>query len=411
MPPARAGGFFIAMKLSIPKPTGIFITLVLLAGLIFLRTQVGHTTANHSNFSFFWLAGRMVLNGENPYDDAQYLAGHDTYKMNWRPNRIFPYPLPLALLCIPLGFLPMQTAFILWQIVSLILVAATVYVLLTHWQERSHQGMLVPIFFFLLFWGPLYLTTHAGTFSAIGLITLLGAILLLERERSMAAGFVLAFTMLKPPQGLTILLLSGIWFLARRDWKAIMGVGLGGLAILIIGLIQDPRWIQKFLGAGDAVMARTLGVHSNVWAFAYLACDGSSPCSTLLGGTLSLGLLGLAALLLWRNHTKWSAWEAMNVIILIGFVSTVYLWAYDQLPFIIPIAWIVGTLVRKQRSILLAFLFLILLDLVSIFALAQQALTDKDLWSLGTTLLVLVFLATAQRMKPKPAIDKAGRPA
>ncbi|MFN8401696.1 MAG: glycosyltransferase family 87 protein [Anaerolineales bacterium] len=396
------------MKISIPKPLGILITLTLLGVLIFARVQIslGFDVPN-SNFSFFWLAGRMILDGENPYDEAQYLAGHDANGMNWRPNKIFPYPLPLALFCIPLGFFSMQTAYVIWQVFTLLLIALTIYLLLQHWQEKSQRDLFLPIFFFLLFLGPAYLSTHAGTISILPVMVLLAAILLLEKEQSLWAGIVLALTMLKPPQGLTILLLAGVWFLARRDWKAILGVAIGGLAILVVGLIQDPQWIQKFLGAGDAVMARTLGVHSNVWAFAYLACDGAAPCSTLLGGALSLSLLGGASLLLWKNQAKWSAWEAMNVIIPIGFVSTIYLWAYDQLPYIIPVTWIVGTLVQKQRSILLAFAFLIVIDLVSIFALAEQALTDKDLWSLGTTLILLVFLLVAWRMKPKPAIDKA----
>jgi len=388
------------MKLSLPKPVNLFLTLLALGILIFARVQVslGFDVPN-SNFSFFWLAGRMILDGQNPYDETQYLAGHDANGMDWRPNNIFPYPLPLTLFCIPLGFFSMQTAYVLWQVVTLLIIALTIYILLRHWQDKSHHNMLVPIFFFLLFWGPLYLTTHAGTFSVFSLLVLLGAILLLEKDKSLWAGIILALTMLKPPQGLTILLLAGVWFLARRDWKAIIGVAIGGLAILIVGLIQDPQWIQKFLGAGDAVMARTLGVHSNVWAFAYLACDGASPCSTLLGGTLSLSLLGGASLLLWRNQAKWSAWEAMNVIIPVGFVSTIYLWAYDQLPYILPIVWIVGTLTQKQRNIILAFIFLILVDLISIFAIVQQALTDKDLWSLGTTLLVMLFLLFTWRMR------------
>ncbi|MFM8423702.1 MAG: glycosyltransferase family 87 protein, partial [Chloroflexota bacterium] len=387
------------MKLSLPKLVNLFLTLLALGILIFARVQVslGFDVPN-SNFSFFWLAGRMILDGQNPYDETQYLAGHDANSMDWRPNNIFPYPLPLTLFCIPLGFFSMQTAYVIWQVVTLLLIALTIYILLRHWQDKSHHNMLVPIFFFLLFWGPLYLTTHAGTFSIFSLLVLLGAILLLEKDKSLLAGIVLALTMLKPPQGLTILLLAGVWFLARRDWKAIIGVGIGGLVILIVGLIQDPQWIQKFLGAGDAVMARTLGVHSNVWAFAYLACDGASPCSTLLGGTLSLSLLGGASLLLWRNQAKWSAWEAMNVIIPVAFMSTIYLWAYDQLPYILPIVWIVGTLTQKQRNIILAFIFLILLDLISIFAIVQQALTDKDLWSLGTTLLVMLFLLITWRM-------------
>lgn len=401
------------MKISLPKPIGILITLSLLSGAIYLRTQVSTIDASDSNFSFFWLAGRMVLDGQNPYDATQYLAGHDANDMDWRPNDIFPYPLPLALLCVPLGFFPLQTAYVIWQVVTLLLTALTIYALLRHWQAGAYQNLFLPIFFFLLFWGPLYLSTHAGTISILPVMILLAGILLLEKNQSLWAGVVLALTMLKPPQGLTILLLTGVWFLARRDWKAIAGVALGGVALLIVGLIQDPQWIQKFLGAGDAVMDRTQGVHSNVWAFSYLACDGAFPCSTLLGGTLSLSLLGGASLLLWRNHpqgaapTKWSAWEAMNVIIPVGFVSTIYLWAYDQLPYIIPIVWIVVTLVQKQRSILLAFVFLILLDLVSIYALVQQAFTEKDLWSLGTSLLVLLFLFIAHRIKPKPAIDKA----
>ncbi|MBN8658066.1 MAG: DUF2029 domain-containing protein [Anaerolineae bacterium] len=396
------------MKFSISKPLGILITLALLGVLIFARVQIslGFDVPN-SNFSFFWLAGRMILEGENPYDETQYLAGHDANGMNWRPNKIFPYPLPLALFCIPLGFFSMQTAYVIWQVATLIAVALTIHLLLSQWQDKQQRNLLLPIFFFLLFFGPLYLSTHAGTLSALPLIILLAAILLLEKDKTLLAGIVLAFTMLKPPQGLTILLLAGVWFLARRDWKAIAGVALGGLLIFVIGLMQDQQWIQKFLGASDAVMDRTLGVHSNVWAFAYLACDGAAPCSTLLGGALSLSLLGGASLLLWRNQAKWSAWEAMNLIILTGFVSTIYLWAYDQLPYIIPIVWIVGTLAQKQRSILLAFFFLILLDLASIFALVQQAFTEKDLWSLGTTVLILVFLFVAQRMKPKPAIDKA----
>jgi hypothetical protein len=153
-------------------------------------------------------------------------------------------------------------------------------------------------------------------------------------------------------------------------------------------MIQDPLWVIKFFGASQAVMDRTLGVHSNVWAFAYLACGGASPCSTLLGAAASVTLLGLGGFFLWKNQTQ-PAWEAFNVIIPIAFVSTIYLWAYDQIPYIIPIIWIIGSLVKRTKSYIHAFIFLIVLDLFSMYALTQQALTGKDLWSLGTTVIVL----------------------
>ncbi|MDO9301906.1 MAG: glycosyltransferase family 87 protein [Anaerolineales bacterium] len=407
------------MKTSIQKILGNLATVALIGGMIFLRAKISATSFDFqsSNFTFFWLAGRMALEGENPYDETQYLAGHETHGIKWQPNKIFPYPLPLAIFCIPLGLLSLPAAYITWQVVTLVIVAITIFVLLNHWQEAAPRRLLVPIFASMFFFGPLYLTLHTGSVGAFAMLAILGTILLLEKDKSLLAGMVLSLTILKPPQGLTILLLAGIWFLARRDWKAIFGVAIGGLALLVIGMIQDPLWIVKFSGASQAVMNRTLGVHSNVWAFAYLTCGGASPCSTLLGGTLGLILLGLGGFFLWQaqppvgNQSKLSAWEAFNVIIPIGFVSTIYLWAYDQLPYILPIVWIIGTLVERTKSYLYAFIFLIVLDVFSFYALAQQASTDKDLWSLATTVIVLGMVLGLMYWNRTKPIDKPSAPA
>ena len=392
------------MKNSIQKIAGIIITLSLIGGMIFLRTQMSKTfDYQNSNFAFFWLSGRMILQGESPYNETQYLAGHDTYGIKWRPNNIFPYPLPLALIFIPFGLISLANAYILWQIVSLVSIALIIFILLNHWKESAQRRLLIPIFAFMFFFGPLYLTLFTGSIGAVAALVILGAILLFEKDKSLLAGIVLSLTILKPPQGLPILLLAGIWFLARRDWKAILGVAIGGISLLLIGMIQDPLWAIKFLGASQAVMDRTQGVHSNVWAFSYLVCGGASPCSTLLGGTLGLVLRGLGGFFLWQHQAKVTAWEAFNIIIPIAFVSTIYLWAYDQLTYIIPIVWIVGTLVERTKSYIHAFLFLIVLDVFSFYALVQQAATDKDLWSLGTTVIVLGMALGLLYLKP---IDK-----
>jgi hypothetical protein len=93
--------------------------------------------------------------------------------------------------------------------------------------------------------------------------------------------------------------------------------------------------------------------------------------------------------LLWRNRDTWSAWESFNLIIPIGYISTVYLWSYDQLPYLIPIVWVIGALVKRYKSYIQAFIFLIALELFSFFALVKLAETAKDLWSAGTSILVL----------------------
>ncbi len=395
------------MQKNIQKIIGIILTLFLIGGMIFIRARISASSFDFqsSNFTFFWLAGRMILEGENPYNETQYLKGHETHGIKWQPNRIFPYPLPLAIIFIPLGFLSLPAAYVTWQVITLIVVAATIFLLLNHWKQEAPRRLLVPVFASMFFFGPLYLTLHTGSVGALAILAIVGAILLFERDKSLLAGIVLSLTILKPPQGLTILLLAGVWFLARRDWKAIYGVAIGGVALLVIGLIQDPFWVTKFFGASQAVMDRTLGVHSNVWAFGYLACGGASPCSTLLGAAGSVTLLGIGGFFLWKNQAR-PAWEAFNVIIPIAFVSTIYLWAYDQIPYLIPIVWIIGSLVERMKSYIHAFIFLIVLELFSFYALAQQALTDKDLWSLGTTVIVLGTTFGLMYLNKTKPIDK-----
>jgi Gpi18-like mannosyltransferase len=244
---------------------------------------------------------------------------------------------------------------------------------------------------------------RTGSIGAFSLLAVLFAILLLQKERSFWSGVLFSLTILKPPQGVTILLLAGIWLLARRDWRAIQGMAAGGIALLVIGLIQDPLWLMKFRTASSAVMDRTQGVHSNVWSFAYLMCDGVSPCSTLLGAAGSLCLLGLGGFMLWKKQAQVTVWEAMSFVIPIGFVATVYLWEYDQILYVIPAVWVVGTLIQKTKSYIHAALFLILLIFYAFFAVGQLGVTEQDLWSFGNTLIVLAGVGLASILKEKPA--------
>ncbi len=390
------------------KITGALLSIILLGAIFHLRAaknlDISTQDSHHkSNFFTFWLPGYMILKGENPYNETQYLAGHDTFGVTWKPNKIFPYPLPLSLFMVPLGLLPLSQAYYAWQIITQIIIAATVFILLEHWKEPAHTRLLVPMLAFLLFFGPVYLTLQVGSIGSFALLAVLISLLLFEKQKSLAAGAFLSLTMFKPPQGITILLLVGIWLVARKDWKAIQGIIFGGLAILIIGMIQDPLWVIKFREASQSVMDRTQGIQSNVWAYSYLICGGSSPCSTLLGGLSALTLLGLGGFFLWRNHARLSVWEAFNIIIPISFVSTIYLWVYDQILYVIPIVWIVGTLVERKKSYIQAFIFLILLVLVSFAATVFQAYTQKDIWNAGNTIIVLgmaLWLYYSKSTKP-----------
>jgi hypothetical protein len=400
------------MKALMIRIFGVLIVAGLSIGMVNGISRLsGQTDPRLTNFAFFWLAGRMTLDRENPYDQTQYLAGHDAHEIGWRPNTIFPYPLPLVIFFIPLGFFSLETAYWLWKVATLLIIAAVVLATLYQWAGPAQRRLFISLFTAMFFFGPVYLTLRTGSVGAFSLLVILIALLFFQRGDSFYGGVLLSLTILKPPQGLTILVLFALWSLARRDRKAIYGMVAGGVALLLIGLIQDPLWVIKFRTVSASVLDRTQGVHSNVWAFSYLACNGASPCWNLLGWASSLIVLAVSGLFLWRKRAQATVWEVISFIIPIGFVSTVYLWEYDQILYIIPIIWVIGTLVQKTRSYIHAFLFLIALVFYAFFAVAKLNSTGHDLWSLGNTLILLAGYWLASILPQKPELkENVARP-
>ncbi|GAB1469732.1 hypothetical protein MASR2M66_06090 [Chloroflexota bacterium] len=393
----------------ITKILGIFISVALLAVLFQWRASQNLSTQNYyrSNFFVFWLSGKLLLERQNPYNPNDWAEGHTLYGNITPREPTFLYPLPLAVFLTPLGVSSVAQAYFLWQWISQLAVALVVYFLLKRWDTTAHQRLFVPVMLFITFFGPNYLTLQIGALGAITLLMIFSALHFLDKDRLFPAGILLALTMLKPSQGATILLLLGFVFLLRKQWTAIWGILTGGLLLLLIGLIVDANWLSVFLHSSEAAFDRRLGVQSNIWSFSYVACKGISPCYSILGAIGMLVILGVCAFHLWRNHQNMTNWQILNLILPVAFLSTLYLWAYDQILYILPIIWIVGTMTAKSKGYFHAILFLVVLDFVSFFALMQQAVTEKDLWSLSTTVLVLAFLVIAGRMKQKPAIDKA----
>jgi hypothetical protein len=234
----------------------------------------------------------------------------------------------------------------------------------------------------------------------------MATILLLECSKPYLAGIVLSTLILKSSQGLPILFLLGLWLLFKRDWQVIIGMVSGSLVLLLSGLIYDPQWIQKFINVSQTVSGRTLGLQSNIYSFAYLGCSKDVYCMGIFG-TVGLGIvLGLGSYYLWRYRDLLTNWEAINIIIPLGFLSTIYLWSYDQLLYIIPIIWIMIKLVERTKSYLIPFLFLLGLDILSLTALVVLAKTHEDLLSISTTIVILGICLWLSPVKKEPPIDK-----
>ncbi len=369
-------------------PTLVFAVL----GIVFVQraySNLVHHDYHNANFFDFWLAGRMISAGQNPYVTTDWLANRLFYGSTTDPNQVFLYPLPAAFLMAPLGLLTLPAAYFFWQLFTEGVLALVVWFLLRKWSPHRQLQLFFPLVMFLLYFGPVYVSLQIGSLAPLTLLAIVLSLAFLERPSPLLGGALLAFTMLKPPQGAPLVALAVLWFVAHRAWKPILGLILGGLALVAVGLIKDPSWVGEFLNAGRITFSRSLGAQSNVFGFAYLACRGTMSCTWVAGTSSTLFLLALAGWYLWRHRLNLTTWDAFNLIIPTAFVASPYLWSYDQFPYVLPITWIAGRLVDRAHTYLPTFVYLIALVLLSLASLVGLAYTGQELPSIVTSLLVL----------------------
>lgn len=350
----------------------------------------------NNGFFTFWLSGSMLWTGENPYSTIDWVNGHHINGSTWIPEKIFGYPLPLALVTAPLGLLPVEKAYILWNMLAQVLIALCILWLATHWEGLNRQAYAIFVLVATILNGNVFLGLMTGTFAALFLVFLTLSLYLMETRHPLLAGIALAGLALKPPL-LSMVVLIGIWLLFQRNWRAIGGIILGGLGLFVIGLIQDPRWVQKFAGVGENLFSKRLGNQPTIISYTRLACNGDLTCTFLAYGLVALAFVAVFAFLIWRKRATLSPLMVFSAAIVLGVLLPPYIWSYDYALLVIPICYIAFDLIRRRETYLHSTLFLLVLDVLSIVGLFlfwmnpdSEALTiQRDMWSIWMALLVL----------------------
>jgi len=350
----------------------------------------------NNGFFTFWLGGRLTATGGQPYDATEYVGGHHANGATWIPNQIFPYPLPLTLLMAPLGLLPIAQAYILWDFIAQALIGVCILWLASRWEGLNKRLYAIFLLFAIILNGNVYLGLMTGTIAALLLAFLTLALFFFENKRPFWGGFALALLALKPPL-LTVVILLGLWLLIRRDWRGIAGGVSGGVALLVIGLLQDAQWVSKFMGAGGSLLSMRVGHQPTILSYTRLACGGNMDCAMPAYAAIALALTVLFAWLLWQNREKLTPLMAFSLAIPLGVLLPPYLWSYDYALLVIPIGYVAFELVRRRESYIFATLFLLVLDLLAMIGLVlfwmnpdSAALTiQRDMWSIWIGVYVL----------------------
>ena len=388
----------------------MLVALLALSPLFWWYVQVGAARVYFPNTNLFklWLAGHLVGFGSNPYSSHDWFTGHTAFGATWIPERIFLYPLPLAYLLVPLGWLALSQAYSVWAFLTLLATTASLFLLIDLWEENRLKIFALPMMVALFFFAPMLEAPGKGTVGGLLLLVLVFSIYLFNHRRWAAGGMLTTLLLVKPSFGAPTLFLCGLWLISRREWRGIIGMAAGSLLLYGLGAVADVQWVVKFLSIGQQKMGEYLGLQPTLMNLAGFICRKSLGCSIGLGMSVSLILVAVTAYMFFRKDKPLNALEAMSLILTVSVLITPYIWSYDFLLLIIPLSWLVYQMIRRTASYWIPISFLIILDLAAGLGLHLQSMSpQKDLWNIILPLILLVLIIWFMQLSPvsKKSVD------
>lgn len=285
-----------------------------------------------TDFISFWTVGRMLGEGANVYDVAAHVAAQRQYFAQPGVHTAFFYPPTFLPFCRPLGLLPYFPALAAW-----LLVTGTAWFLAVRlWFARL--GLDLPGLVLLAAFPPVLVTlTHGQTSFLVA--ALLGAGLLLVRDRPWVAGALIGLATIKPQFGLLV----PVALLASGQWRTVIAAGLSAaslaaLTTLALGPQVWADWLAVSSSAGAAADDGSIGFAKMVSLFAGLRLLGV-PGAVALAAQVALGLaVALAvARVAWRR--PWT--PGIAALVLAGApLATPFVLDYDLQLTAFPLAYL-----------------------------------------------------------------------
>ena len=298
-----------------------------------------------ADFRIYYAAAEVWLRGGDPYRLDLLRQLDPTISVGYA------YPLWALFLFAPLTLLPLTQAAGVWLVLNIEILLAVILLLRRELHVRE-RWMLWLIIAGLLGLPGLFVLIQ-GQVSFILIFCLVASYWCLQVRQPAWAGFLLAFSLLKPQLvwlPIAVLFLSALRQRQHKQLAAWFSLALGML--LASSWIVDPSWLPAWLGAlqrdaatGDPGEQHVTDNMGTVFALAHHV--SFLPLAVLL---IVAVWLGAAALLIWRFRQLGDEIELFALgCALVGILSP-WMWIYDGVIWLIPLTALAQRSSSKRRA-------------------------------------------------------------
>ena len=277
--------------------------------------------AGQRDFVTYWAAGRQLAQHADPYDGTAVLRIERSvgYPANVPPliMRNAPPSLPIVL---PLGFLGVHAASLLWSLLMLASLWLSVRIIAAmHGQTASRLNILGYTF------APALSCLISGQ-TALFVLLGLALFLRLHRTRPFLAGAALWLCALKPQLFLAFGVVLLVWIVINRSYRILLGAAAAFGLSTAVGWILDPLvWVQY------ARMMKAAQIETKL-----IPCIGTmlrlaiNPNAVWIQAVpAALGCVWALAYYL-RRRRSWDWIEHGSLLMLVSVVVAPYSWFMDQ---------------------------------------------------------------------------------
>jgi arabinofuranan 3-O-arabinosyltransferase len=301
---------------------GAAITFIMTEAIVqssFVLTAKPGVVAMAVDYRVFWAAARLALEGEPlaAFDMARLASVHNVKPDDWMP---WLYPPGYLVLLLPFGALPFAPGFLLFTLLSVVLVGIAV---------RPFVGGSVPVWLALTL-APAYIPTLIlGQNNLMWMAGLLAAFAALRNGRWVLAGIFIGCLTVKPQLGLLIpiaLLAAGLW---RTIFAAtVTAVLVAALPTLLFGPEYWPLMLKGMSEQGAGMLRSIDTLFLMIGPFYLLALSGL-PDPAILAALWVIGAAcALVVALLWRSQRIDFDTKCAGLMLTI-LLSAPYLWYYE----------------------------------------------------------------------------------
>jgi hypothetical protein len=277
----------------------------------------------------------------DPYDPEELLRVEQGAGWNqaetlrvWNP----PWALPLALLPALLPFGLAALAWLVLQVLSILLSGLLLWTFFARGDGRAWIGVLLAAGF-----APALFTVQLGQVSAWLLIGIVGFLYAQRSGRDGLAGASLALLMIKPHVTFLFLVAALWWSLRYRRPRVLVGWILTLAAASGIAIALSPSLVEGYLATAPPMdwAAPAVG--------AWLRLAVGLQHSWVQFLPMALGSVGLVAWLLVRR-APWQWEHTTGPLLLTSVVAAAYGWTFDQVVLLPAVVDLVGRLRSTPRA-------------------------------------------------------------